>query len=247
MSLDSEYRYRDAPNGTQWGFNAVIQTIKDRAEKWYLRESGRLVDFNVCLLNFYENGQQRIGWHSDREEIGRDTPVASISLGATRSFCIRAKQDGFRDQYKLELISGSMVIMESICQNLYLHSVPKQAEVTEGRINLTFRCKTETTPGELDHERHDNGLRDIIGGTEPKMTIWTAEDSYEDEYVFGDDAKYTNVDHPIQFIIRTNIGAEFATTSGTLSQDHCLWMVLSLAQHQQQKISSLQPIKFCSN
>lgn len=32
----------------------------------------------------YENGMKSIGYHSDREEKGKETPIASISLGATR-------------------------------------------------------------------------------------------------------------------------------------------------------------------
>lgn len=165
------------------------------------------MEFNVCLLNFYEDGQQRIGWHSDREEIGRDTPIASVSLGATRSFLVRAKQDGVRDRVKLELSSGSMVLMENICQHLYLHSIPKQSEVTGGRINLTFRCKSGATAGEDEHERRDNWLSDIIDGAEPSMDAWVASETTE-THVFGDGVSFGDVNQPIHFVVRTNLGAE---------------------------------------
>ncbi len=201
------YKYRDAPGAPKMGFNDTILEIKRRAEEWYQRHSGKSVEFNVCLLNFYEDGQQRIGWHSDREEIGRDTPIASVSLGATRSFLVRAKQDGVRDRVKLELSSGSMVLMENICQHLYLHSIPKQSEVTGGRINLTFRCKSGATAGEEEHERRDNWLSDIIDGAEPSMEAWVASDSTE-KHVFGDGVRFGDVNLPIHFVVRTNLGAE---------------------------------------
>ena len=201
------YKYRDAPGAPQMGFNDTILEIKKRAEEWYQRQSGKSVKFNVCLLNFYEDGQQRIGWHSDREEIGRDTPIASVSLGATRSFLVRAKQDGVRDRVKLELSSGSMVLMENICQHLYLHSIPKQSEVTGGRINLTFRCKSGATAGEEEHERRDNWLSDIIDGAEPSMDAWVAPDTME-KHVFGDGVSFGDVNQPIHFVVRTNLGAE---------------------------------------
>jgi hypothetical protein len=206
---DGGYKYRDAPGASQIGFSETILDIKRRAEEWYQQKSGQSVTFNVCLLNFYEDGQQRIGWHSDREELGRDTPIASISLGATRTFLLRAKQDGVRDRSRMELTSGSLVVMENICQLLYLHSIPKQNDVTGGRINLTFRCKSAGTAGEEEHERRDNWLADIIDGAEPTMEGWSAPEKPLNEMkVFGDGAKYNDIDSPIHFLVRTNLGAE---------------------------------------
>jgi 2OG-Fe(II) oxygenase superfamily len=92
------YKYRDAPGDAVVGYTETIRSLQRLAEGWYRRETGRTVLFNVCLLNFYENGEQAIGWHSDREEIGRTTPIASISLGAPRQFHIRARENGVHDR-----------------------------------------------------------------------------------------------------------------------------------------------------
>ena len=226
---DASYRYRDAPGAPHLGFNRIVQDMKTRAEVWYRTHSGQSVEFNVCLLNFYEDGHQRIGWHSDREEIGRDTPIVSISLGATRSFLLRAKHDGIRDRIKLDLTSGSMIVMENICQHLYLHSIPRQTDVTEGRINLTFRCKTEATAGEEEHERRDNWLADIIDGAEPSMEGWTASTKLE-AHVFGDGVKCCDVDLPIHFVVRTNLGAECycaAEIEELLSSKYGCWSIVA--------------------
>eukprot|EP00578_Thalassiosira_sp_NH16_P018309 CAMPEP_0181094364 /NCGR_PEP_ID=MMETSP1071-20121207/9954_1 /TAXON_ID=35127 /ORGANISM="Thalassiosira sp., Strain NH16" /LENGTH=780 /DNA_ID=CAMNT_0023176689 /DNA_START=50 /DNA_END=2392 /DNA_ORIENTATION=- len=176
------YRYRDAPGASIVGFPPVVQKLKRLAEEWYNSrseqhdtndnngEKPKPVEFNVCLLNYYQDGTQRIGWHSDREELGRTTPIASISLGAPRQFLIRSKTDGVRDRASLVMKHGSVVVMENVCQWKYLHSVPKEADVANGRINLTFRCKDDggggedgkgTTAGELEHEKRDHWINQI--------------------------------------------------------------------------------------
>ena len=148
---------------------------------------------NVCLLNFYENGSQRIGWHSDREEIGRTTPIMSVSLGSTRQFMLRSQTDGRHDRCTLSLHNGSLTLMTPQCQTQYLHSIAKEAAVTEGRINLTFRCKefttsttskdknkdsnttttTDTTEGEELHERRDTFIDRLTEGITPTAAAWT--------------------------------------------------------------------------
>ena len=217
------YKYRDAPGASRIGFPPAVHQLKTKAEEWYRMKSGRSVNFNVCLLNYYQDGTQRIGWHSDREEIGRSTPIASISLGATRQFYVRSKTDGVRDRATLSLANGSLVVMENVCQMKYLHSVPKEGDVTEGRINLTFRCKSEgdgATAGELEHERRDHWI-DLIsterGALDTAASAWKEEHGVEsNSVVFGDDATfYDDANHSegsvkqtVECVIKTNIGAE---------------------------------------
>ena len=212
------YKYRDAPGAAHEGFTDIIRSIQERAQEWYFRETGRRVTFNVCLLNYYQDGSQAIGWHSDREEIGRTTPIASISLGAVRSFCVRSKHDGMRDRAKIELQDGSLVVMENICQEEYLHCVPRQSDVTEGRINLTFRCKEEglTTAGEEEHERHDNFMENLTEGAVPHSNAWYSTEPADGttnvgSTIFGDNVAVGELpeDFPVlQFLAKTNIGAE---------------------------------------
>ena len=153
----STYRYRDQPSqGIQPWTDALVR-IKTKIEAYYVKETGIAVEFNVCLLNMYENGQQAIGWHADREEIGRTTPIASISLGTARQFLMKHKSNK-DDTASFKMTNGSLTIMDNICQHEYLHSVPKEPKITTSRINLTFRCKKkgEHTSGEKMHERREN-------------------------------------------------------------------------------------------
>lgn len=219
------YQYRDNPQAQQQQqqakpFNDTIRAIALKAETWYNEKNQSQVHFNVCLLNFYQDGQQRIGWHCDREEIGRTTPIASISLGATRAFGIRAKQG--LEKHTMDLHHGSLVVMEAICQQHYVHSIPKQTNVTEGRINLTFRCKLagQDTAGEQEHERRDKWLQRMTDlPSAGKPDVYQPDQGEDATVVFGDVLSATYDDSALDgvlYTIRTNIGAEQYTVAEIL-------------------------------
>ena len=87
----------------------------------------------------------RHAWSAHVEEIGRSTPIASVSLGAPRRFLLRGMTSR-EDCAAITLANGSLTIMENECQHRYVHCIPREQDVAEGRINLTFRCKSEVCP-----------------------------------------------------------------------------------------------------
>jgi alkylated DNA repair dioxygenase AlkB len=94
--------------------------------------------FNTCLANLYRDGTDSIGWHSDDEpELGPEPVIASLSLGAARTFAVRARDGAERASF--ELGSGDLVVMRGRAQADYQHSVPRRLRVREPRLNLTFR------------------------------------------------------------------------------------------------------------
>ena len=97
-------------------------------------------DFNGCLLNLYRHGDDRMGWHADDEpEIDNSHPIASLSLGATRDFCLRNRRNtGHRET--LALADGDLLIMHPGCQEDWMHGLPTRRRIKTPRINLTFRC-----------------------------------------------------------------------------------------------------------
>src|SRR5579885_1271919 len=113
--------------------------------------------YNVCLVNYYADGKDFIHWHSDKEELGDRNSIASISLGEPRHFLFRVKSRlsagalawiriwsgkwwrRYDTVLDLELASGSLLFMGKNCQELYEHTLPRDATVTERRFNLTFR------------------------------------------------------------------------------------------------------------
>ena len=94
--------------------------------------------FNSLLVNLYRNGSDKNSWHSDDEpELGFEPCIASLSLGATRRFKFRHRET--KEVVDCLLPSGSLVVMAGLSQKMWQHEVPKEARVTEPRINLTFR------------------------------------------------------------------------------------------------------------
>lgn len=100
------------------------------------------ITFNGILANYYADGNETIGQHADNEQ-GMGKTIPSLSLGATRKFAIKPKKmkNGLpgRVAYNIQMTNGMLVIMAGQMQKHYVHSVPRQKRVAEGRINLTFR------------------------------------------------------------------------------------------------------------
>lgn len=94
--------------------------------------------FNSCLLNLYHDGNEGMAWHSDDEKsLGKDSTIASVSLGAEREFRLKHKRTD--DKVSVMLESGSLLVMKDTTQTHWLHCIPKTKKVTTPRINLTFR------------------------------------------------------------------------------------------------------------
>ena len=94
--------------------------------------------FNSCLLNLYHNGDEGMAWHSDDEKsLGKDSPIASLSLGAERKFVLRHRQS--KEPVSLTLENGSLLLMQGTTQTYWLHALPKTKKVQNPRVNCTFR------------------------------------------------------------------------------------------------------------
>lgn len=95
--------------------------------------------FTTCLVNLYRNGQDSNGWHADNEkELGENPIIASLSLGASRFFHLKHRNDTAL-KTKIELTHGSLLIMGGATQHHWLHQIPKTKKISDPRINLTFR------------------------------------------------------------------------------------------------------------
>lgn len=109
----------------------TLLSIKESVERF----TGHV--FNSALLNYYRDGKDSISWHADDEkELGERPLIASVSLGATRTFLLRHNDTKVTQRF--ELGDGSLLVMGGTCQEHYQHSLPKRANAKE-RINITFR------------------------------------------------------------------------------------------------------------
>ncbi len=94
--------------------------------------------FHVGRLVHYRDGSDEMAYHSDLPAYGDTTWIASLSLGAERSFSIRRK-DNEREIHSLVLAEGSLFVMGEGFQELYEHAVPADSACAGDRFNLTFR------------------------------------------------------------------------------------------------------------
>ena len=96
-------------------------------------------NFTTVLLNLYRDGKDSNGWHADNEkELGKNPIIASVSLGAERSFHL--KHNTLSDaKLKITLENGSLLLMKGETQHFWKHQIPKTAKPIGPRINLTFR------------------------------------------------------------------------------------------------------------
>ncbi|MDQ3839007.1 MAG: alpha-ketoglutarate-dependent dioxygenase AlkB [Thermoproteota archaeon] len=130
---DSDYLYTYSNTTKQ-----ALAWTKELCELKQIVEEFAGTTFNSCLLNLYHNGDEGMGWHSDDEEyLGKNNTIASLSLGAERKFLFKHKQS--KQIVSLVLEHGSLLIMKDVTQANWLHSLAKSKNVTQPRINLTFR------------------------------------------------------------------------------------------------------------
>jgi alkylated DNA repair dioxygenase AlkB len=116
------------------------------------------MSFNSVLLNLYRDGSDSMGWHADDEpELGERPCIASVSLGAERTFRLKKRPLGKAlrkadpipsgvgqpthspESISIPLGNGSLLVMMGESQKRWNHSLPKTKRAVGERINLTFR------------------------------------------------------------------------------------------------------------
>lgn len=103
-----------------------------------LVEETTRTSYNSCLLNLYHSGEEGMAWHSDDEKaLGKNTSIASLSLGAERKFSFKNKANKKTLSFTLE--EGSLLEMKGTTQTHWLHCLPKTKKIAKPRVNLTFR------------------------------------------------------------------------------------------------------------
>ena len=146
------------PGGLSYNFSGTCLKARDESEVPLLKEirqeiekivtqdlvatRGQLVtggQFNFAFINYYETGQNTIGWHADDERDMVDgAMIASISFGATRDFDFRLKTN--HDMKHREVLKDNTLCLMLFPTNKeWQHSLPKRTKCNEPRVNITFR------------------------------------------------------------------------------------------------------------
>jgi alkylated DNA repair dioxygenase AlkB len=141
------YNYSNTISDISGPMPPIISELLNIVNDHYMKSNKTNIPiYNMCLINFYRDGNDYIGFHADDEkQLIKSAPIYSISFGATRKFRLKIKpnintNDDCIDDIEFNLQSGSLLIMGGTCQKTHKHGVPKQKKISEMRINLTFRA-----------------------------------------------------------------------------------------------------------
>ena len=104
------------------------------------------VPFTHVGLNYYRDGRDSVAPHNDKlHSIEPGFPIALLSLGDTRRMDIREKvpatEGGKRRSWRIDLESGSLLVMSHASQLHYDHGIPKVSATVGARISLAFRVR----------------------------------------------------------------------------------------------------------
>lgn len=104
------------------------------------------VDFDSCLVNLYRDGSDAVAWHADTvRKTMRNPLVATVSLGARRSFLLRPA-DGGPVARRYAPGEGDLIVMGGACQHDWHHTVPREKSASGARMSITLRHSRPAAP-----------------------------------------------------------------------------------------------------
>ena len=93
---------------------------------------------NSILVNYYKDGEDYIGFHSDDEKaLVANQRIHCFSYGAERKFKFKHKQT--EEVIDLMLPNNSYLIMKEQTQKNWKHALPVMKKVNNRRISVTVR------------------------------------------------------------------------------------------------------------
>jgi len=105
--------------------------------KWMVETYTRF-EYKQWLVNWYQDGKDKIGKHSDDEtEIIPGSSIFSFSFGSERDIIFRSKKTD--EKHTILMKNNSLIIMEGETNLYYTHEVPQRLKVLTPRINVTAR------------------------------------------------------------------------------------------------------------
>jgi alkylated DNA repair dioxygenase AlkB len=97
------------------------------------------VRFDSCLVNLYRDGSDAVAWHADTvRKTMRDPLVATVSLGARRSFLVRPAAGGPVTR-RYAPGEGDLIVMGGAMQHDWHHTVPREKSASGARMSITLR------------------------------------------------------------------------------------------------------------
>jgi len=128
--------------GKTYNFNGSNPSVGEIQDFGYLSKCILLAEpmspYNSCVVNFYEDGNEYIGYHRDRTNgMTEDSTIVICSLGETR--ILRLQHIVSRKSYDIPLPHGSRFEFTQEFNNRYKHMIVKSKKIKEKRLSITYR------------------------------------------------------------------------------------------------------------
>jgi alkylated DNA repair dioxygenase AlkB len=102
--------------------------------------AGYGAEYNGLLINWYKDGSQSIGAHSD-DDYGDPFPtIPTLVLGAARPLLLTLKADK-KVNASYSPGHGDLLVMRGTTNAEWKHEIKKTEKEVGERVSLTFRCK----------------------------------------------------------------------------------------------------------
>ena len=106
------------------------------------------VRFGSCLVNLYRDGSDAVAWHADTvRKVLADPIVATVSLGARRSFLVRPAAGGAVLR-RYNPGEGDLIVMGGAMQHDWHHTVPREKSASGARMSVTLRHSRAAATGQ---------------------------------------------------------------------------------------------------
>jgi hypothetical protein len=134
------YRYPGNYRGDEWTtyqWSPLSFKVKKAVEK----NLAPLVEqqMNHCVCNYYRDGSDFIGHHSDKDlDLDREGVIVSVSLGDERILELKRRSQP-QDTFRVLLPHGSMLVLGPFTNKLFTHSILTKEDASMPRASLTFR------------------------------------------------------------------------------------------------------------
>lgn len=115
---------------------SVIQTICDKVNSFLG------IEFNHVVILLYRDGDDSIGFHKDKTlDLDEKSPIVSLSLGETRTYCLRDNIYNPTQNQEIELINDTLLVLGPQTNENFYHSIKPcdEGQLSEPRISITFR------------------------------------------------------------------------------------------------------------
>lgn len=143
---NARYRFSGNEMKEEGEWPDILNNLRNSLNK-LMQEKGILPPnsqsgLNAVLVNYYRDGNDYIGWHVDKTgdlvRVQGQTIIVSLTFGINRPFIFR-RIDNHAMQYSLKLNHGDLLIIKGKTNDFWQHCLPKRVNITQPRINLTFR------------------------------------------------------------------------------------------------------------